>query len=211
MGSRRDCMRDRTFTTAEIARMLELNPTTINKYVDERILRAFRTPGGHRRVMESDLMDFLKDYAIPVPLELTSRRRGLRVQIIDDDAEFTKNLREELVAFSPEVSVHCNDSGYTGLLDISIFKPDLLILDYVMPHLDGAEFMECFRNHDQFKSTEVVVVTGYPDPEIEARVMALGARAFFMKPLDMDAFITFFRGTYEVRIDGGSSHRAQAV
>jgi len=204
-------MRDKTFTTAEIARMLELNPTTINKYVDERILRAFRTPGGHRRVRESDFMDFLKDYSIPVPLELAHLRRGLRVQIIDDDAEFSRNLREELTAFSPDISIHCNDSGYTGLLDVSIFKPDLLILDYVMPHLDGAEFMECFRNHDQFKSTEVVVVTGYPNPEIEARVMALGARAFFTKPLDIEAFLNFFKGAYEVRIHDSSSHRIQAV
>ena len=204
-------MRDRIFTTTEIARMLELNPTTINNYVDERILRAFRTPGGHRRVMESDLMEFLKDYAIPVPLELTSLRRGLRVQIIDDDSAFSKNLRDELIAFSPDVNVHCNDSGYTGLLDLSIFMPDLLILDYVMPHLDGAEFMERFRSHGQFRSTEVVVVTGYPAPEVEARVLALGARAFFVKPLDMGAFLTFFRGIYEVRIDGGSSPRAQAV
>jgi excisionase family DNA binding protein len=204
-------LRDRIFTTTEIARMLELNPTTINKYVDDRILRAFRTPGGHRRVRESDLMEFLKDYAIPVPLELTGRRRGLKVQIIDDDAEFSRSLREELVAISPNVSVHCNDSGYAGLLDISIFKPDLLILDYVMPHLDGAEFMECFRNHVHFKSTEVVVVTGYPDPEVEARVLGLGARAFFTKPLDMGAFLAFFRGCYEVSNDVDGSQRAQAL
>lgn len=204
-------MRDRIFTTTEVARMLELNPTTINKYVDGKILRAFRTPGGHRRVRESDLMEFLKDYAIPVPLELTSRRRGLKVQIIDDDAEFSKSLREELAAFSPDVSVHCNDNGYAGLLDISIFKPDLLILDYVMPNLDGEEFMEIFRNHDQFRSTEVVVVTGYPKPELEEKVLALGARAFFTKPLDMDAFFSFLRGCYEVAIDAGSSHRAQTV
>lgn len=204
-------MRDKIFTTKEIAEMLELNPTTINKYVDGNILRAFRTPGGHRRVRESDLLLFLKNYSIPVPYEITAAKRGLKVQIIDDDIEFCKWLRDELKSASPDIIVHYNDNSYTGLLDISIVKPDLLVLDYVMPHLNGTEFLESFRNHEQFKSTDIVIVTGYPEPQVEKKMLDLGAKAFFIKPLDFEEFMNFIQKHYEVKIAARTSDRTQAL
>ena len=200
-------MRDKIFTTTEIARMLEMNPTTINNYIDGNLLKAFRTPGGHRRVKGSDFIEFLKSYSIPVPEEITGGLQGLRVQIIDDDIEFSKWLREELLLFAPDITVHCNDNGYTGLLDISEVKPDLLVLDYVMPPMNGTEFLESFRNHERFKSTDVVVVTGFPEPGLKTKVLGLGARAFFTKPLDLDEFLTFFRGQYEVKDEPNIPHR----
>ena len=204
-------MKERILTTAEIARMLKLNPTTINKYVDDNQLTAFRTPGGHRRVRESDFLRFLKKFSIPVPLEITRGERMLKVQLIDDDHEFTKWLQEELVEVSKDIFVHFNNDSYTGLMDISIIKPDILVLDYFMPHLDGAAFLKKFKNHERFQTTDVVVVSGYPKPDIETEVLGLGARAFFTKPLDLDEFCKFIFAQYEVDTRYTDNERSQVI
>ncbi|RLD16155.1 MAG: hypothetical protein DRI36_06100, partial [Caldiserica bacterium] len=60
-------MSEKTFTTFDIAKILDVYPSTVAKWIDKGELNAFTTPGGHRRVRKSDLVSFLKKHNIPVP------------------------------------------------------------------------------------------------------------------------------------------------
>ena len=58
---------DQLFTTHDISRLLQVDPSTVSKWIDRGILMAFRTPGGHRRVRSGDLRSFLIAHQMPIP------------------------------------------------------------------------------------------------------------------------------------------------
>jgi len=74
---------DQLFTTHDISRLLQVDPSTVSKWIDKGILMAFRTPGGHRRVRSSDLRTFLIAHQMPVPEELGSG--VIRLLVVDDE------------------------------------------------------------------------------------------------------------------------------
>ena len=56
---------EKTYTTFQIADICNVRPTTIIKWANQQRIKAYTTPGGHRRIRESDLLDFLKKYNFP--------------------------------------------------------------------------------------------------------------------------------------------------
>jgi len=61
---------DTQLTSHEVGKMLQSNPSSINKWVKEGRIAAFRTPGGHRRMFAKDVVAFLKAHTMPIPHEL---------------------------------------------------------------------------------------------------------------------------------------------
>src|SRR5215510_11557633 len=71
-------------TSSEVGAILQVNPSTIKKWVTDGRISAFRTPGGHYRIRASDLVHFLDHHKMPVPNALKDAARR-RVLIVDDD------------------------------------------------------------------------------------------------------------------------------
>jgi len=61
---------DTHLTSHEVGKMLQCNPSSINKWVKEGRIEAFRTPGGHRRIRAGDVIAFLKAHKMPIPSAL---------------------------------------------------------------------------------------------------------------------------------------------
>ncbi len=80
------------FTTFEISQICEVNPTTVQNWVKGKKLRAYSTPGGHRRVRREDLVAFMREFGLPIPRELEPRL----VLIVDDEREMLDLLSSEL-------------------------------------------------------------------------------------------------------------------
>ncbi|HOW88895.1 MAG TPA: helix-turn-helix domain-containing protein, partial [Elusimicrobiales bacterium] len=78
-------MRVKTYSTFDIARMLEIVPGTVANWVDKGRLRAFTTPGGHRRVSREDLVSFLKKNSMPMPKQMSVASDQKRVLVVEDD------------------------------------------------------------------------------------------------------------------------------
>ncbi|MFI3120364.1 MAG: response regulator [Methylococcaceae bacterium] len=68
-------------------------------------------------------------------------------------------------------------------------KPDLVLLDYMMPEMDGLEFIELFRVIDDYKNIPIVMVTADPESEVRYRALKLGASDFLTKPIDKSEFL----------------------
>lgn len=64
--------------------------------------------------------------------------------------------------------------------------PSLIILDLIMPEIDGFEVLKWIKEKRGTDKLPVVVLTSSPDPEAETKSMALGASAFYQKPTDLD-------------------------
>ncbi|HYK89956.1 MAG TPA: helix-turn-helix domain-containing protein, partial [Acidobacteriota bacterium] len=112
-------------TTFEISQICEVNPTTVQNWVKEGKLKAYVTPGGHRRVRREDLIQFMKEFGMPLP-------RGLqdappRILIVDDEVEVLDVLASVMLSGKEQLDVASAQSGVEALLMIGERKPDLLI------------------------------------------------------------------------------------
>jgi excisionase family DNA binding protein len=171
------------YGTVEIARMLGVSPTTAVNWIRAGRMPAYRTPGGHRRVKRDDLLKFVRDNGFPMPPDLDNKT--LRVLVIDDDPGVREMLAEAFVELSPpdEVEVATAADGTTGLIEVGRFKPQVLVLDILLPGIDGFEVLRRLKQNETI-SPRVLAISGSRDPEIGPTAIRSGAEKFFPKPLD---------------------------
>ena len=173
-------------TTFEISEICEVNPTTVQNWVRENKLRAFVTPGGHRRVRREDLIVFMKKFGMPLPRGLENEHR--LVLVVDDEQDIC-NLLVSLIESSGEnLEVAAVHSGVEALLFIGERKPDLVILDIMIPGMNGIDVCQKLRSNPSTENIKVVAITGSHNPEIKDRILDAGADLFCTKPLDLISF-----------------------
>ena len=104
------------FTTFEISQICGVNPTTVQNWVKRKQLKAFKTPGGHRRVRREDLIAFMKEFGMPFP-EGFSQNPPL-VMIVDDEKDILDMLEDLLKSGEDSINVVRAQSGVAALLMI---------------------------------------------------------------------------------------------
>src|SRR5689334_5057791 len=115
-------------TLGQAARYLGVAQSTIRKWSDSGRVRAFKTPGRHRRYRRADLDAFLERSA-------PEARSGPVVLIVDDDARLREFVRVNLEMEG--YTVHEAGSAEEGMKVLDDVRPDLVLLDVMMPQVDG--------------------------------------------------------------------------
>lgn len=182
---------DRLLTTHDVGRMLQMDPSSIVKWVNDGLLPAYKTPGGHRRIRTTDLLAFLREHKMYVPPELATGVR--RVLIVDDDAKVLKALERGLKG-TEGLEVETCGSGIEALVRIGARRPHVLVLDINMPELDGFQVLERLKANPATASIEVVVVTGDATAAIDKKAKGLGAKEVMEKPLSATALNRVLNG-----------------
>jgi excisionase family DNA binding protein len=174
------------YTTFEISQICGVNPTTVQNWVKGKRLKAFQTPGGHRRIQHEDLVEFMNKFEIPVPLELT--QSVPMIMLVDDEASILDVLENLMKTSEMEVNVVKVQSGVEALLMIGETKPDLLILDIMMPGMNGFEICKKLKLNPNTQNIKIAAISGDHNPMVRERILNSGADLFFTKPLDIVAF-----------------------
>jgi excisionase family DNA binding protein len=175
-------------TTFEVSRICEVNPTTVQNWVKEKKLKAYVTPGGHRRVRREDLAAFMKEFGMPIPKELAAERP--LVLIVDDERDTLDFLVSAMEDEDGGIEVRGAQGGVEALLMIGERKPQLLILDILMPGMNGFEVCRKLKSSRTTRKIKIVAITGDHNPETRVRIQEAGADLFFTKPLDVIEFRT---------------------
>ncbi len=173
-------------TSHTIAKLLGVCPSTVLAWIDRGLLRAHRTPGGHRRVERSELVRFLRDNAIPIPQELLPVSSIL---IVDDDAAYLRATERELRRRAPQLVIRCARDAVDALLQISTQRPHAVLLDAHMPGMSGVEVCRQLHEAPATRSILVVAVTGDTSASLATAFRAAGAADVFTKPLDCRALL----------------------
>jgi len=185
-------MRKRAFfTTFEISQICGVNPTTVQNWVKTKRLKAFQTPGKHRRVRREDLVAFLTQFGMPIPPELGADETPKNlpvVLIVDDEADARNVIADALRASGDETNIMEARNGVDALLAIGRSKPDMIILDVLMPNMNGYDVCERLKANNDTRKIKIVAISGDHSPEVRERILAAGADVFFTKPLDMVSF-----------------------
>jgi CheY-like chemotaxis protein len=183
----------RNLSTFAIARMLHVDPGSIANWIDQNLLKAHRTPGGHRRVATDDLVTFLRKHKMPIPAELDSVPS--RVVIVDDEPAITRLIAWAIKAALPECEVVEAHDGFRAGTIVAILKPNVVILDLRMPGMDGYEVCRLIKTQESTRQADVLAMTAYPSPENVQRIIDCGARVCLAKPLNMEALLTEVRAS----------------
>ena len=177
----------KNLSTFAIAELLEVDPGSVANWIDQKLLKAHRTPGGHRRVARDDLVEFLRNQEMPVPSELDPGPP--RVLIVDDEPAVTQMVARAIRAVHPDYEVVEAQDGFRAGAVLATLRPNVVILDLRMPGMDGYEVCRLIRSQPQTKHADVIAITAFPSPESEGRILECGARLCLSKPLDIDRLL----------------------
>jgi excisionase family DNA binding protein len=172
----------RYLTTGKVGEMLEVSPAAIKKWIQQGKLAAFRTPGGHFRILADEFERFRKTHGFgqaagePPP----------RVLLVDDQREVAEVLVAALRGHDPRARMETAANGFEGLLKVGTFRPDVLLLDLGMPGMDGFEVCRQLKRDPVIRETKVVAMTDRA-LDAEPRAMEAGADGVLFKPLEAAA------------------------
>ena len=174
------------YTTFEISQICGVNPTTVQNWVKGKKLRAFQTPGGHRRIRREDLVSVMKEFGMPIPGDLS--QGPPLILIVDDEGDILDMLEDLMRSGEDEVKVAKAQNGVDALLMIGESKPDLLILDIMMPGMNGYDVCRKLKASPGTQYIKIVAISGDHNPAVKERILSSGADLFFTKPLEIVGF-----------------------
>ena len=173
-------------TLGQAAKYLGVAQSTMRKWSDLGRVSAFYTPGGHRRYRRSDLDQFL-DRSGPVAPAPSGPRAGPLVLIVDDDERLREYVRVNLEAEGYEVREA--GSAEEGLEALGERSPDLILLDVMMPQVDGWETLRRIQEHTGVGAIPVIMFSGKVDERSAAEAETRGVQGFIGKPFDPRSLI----------------------
>jgi excisionase family DNA binding protein len=169
-------------TLGQAAKYLGVAQSTIRKWSDQGRVPAFYTPGGHRRYRRPDLDNFLNRSGPG-----GSTQQGPLVLIVDDDERVREYVRVNLEMEG--YAVREAGSADEGLRVLEEVSPDLILLDVMMPEVDGWEMLRRVQEQHGVGTIPVVMFSGKVDEQSAAEATARGAQGFVGKPFDPQQLI----------------------
>lgn len=186
--------RPRYFTSHQVGSILQVTTSSVIKWIDDGLLEAFRTPGGHRRVSAVELVRFARRHGLPLPDEMVSLAVS-RLLVVDDDTRFLSAVKKALGPFADEFDVATAVDEFDALIEIGKKKPQVVLLDLRVPTLnDGIRVLERIQAREDLRDVAVVVLSGEMNDELAARCKSLGALATLQKPVKTADLVELFRG-----------------
>ncbi len=167
------------FTTGEAAEICRVSQQTIIRCFDSGRLKGFRVPGSKfRRIPRANLIKFMRDNNIPLD-NLDSGRK--KVLIVDDDAEIVE-LISDIMTREGNYDIRTASSGYEAGMVTQQFRPDLILLDYMLPDVNGNVVCQTIRKNPEFENTRIIIVSGVIKQEEIDQLLKSGAEDFIKKP-----------------------------
>jgi len=170
------------FTTGEAAEVCRVSQQTIIRCFDAGRLEGFRVPGSRfRRIPRQSLVKFMKDNKIPLDTIESGKRKVL---VVDDDAEIVELIVDVLDRdgrFDSETA----SSGYEAGIATERFRPELILLDYMLPDVNGNIVCQAIRGNPEFENIKIIIVSGVVKRDEIAQLIKSGAEDFIRKPFDV--------------------------
>jgi excisionase family DNA binding protein len=183
------------FTTGEAADICRVSQQTIIRCFDSGRLEGFRVPGSRfRRIPRNSLMKFMRDNSIPLD-GLESGKK--KVLVVDDDAEIV-DLLVEVLTRDGRFEVKTAASGYEAGIQTQRFRPDCILLDYMLPDVNGNVVCHTIRRNPEFENIKIIIVSGIIKQDEIDQLLKSGAQDFIKKPFDISDLINRICATLDM-------------
>lgn len=175
------------FTTGEAADICRVSQQTIIRCFDSGRVEGFRIPGSKfRRIPRASLMKFMKDNNIPIEYLDSGKKKVL---IVDDDAEIVEML-VDVLSRDGRFEVKTAASGYEAGIQTQRFRPDLILLDYMLPDVNGNVVCQTIKKNPEFEDIKIIIVSGVVKQDEIDHLLKAGAEDFIQKPFDISELTT---------------------
>jgi excisionase family DNA binding protein len=179
----------RFFTTSEIARYCAVTNDGVLKWIKSSKLRAFSTPGGHYRISAEDFRAFLERFDMPVDESFfRGSRKERTVLVVDDERDIRDIVRRLLEELDVDLKIEEARDGYEAGIKIGNLQPDLVIMDLMMPRVDGFQLCRSIRENDETRTVKVLAITAFPEQDNVKKMYDAGADLCLIKPLQLEHF-----------------------
>jgi len=174
-------MKKSYLTPNNVAELLMVSPTAVRQWAEKGELSALMTPGGHRRFLPSEVERFARRRGLTLN---QGESEDLKILIVDDEPDFSEYLIELFESLDGSVLTETARDGFSAGLKVRKFKPQIVLLDLMMPGLDGFQVCRLLKSDPATKSIRIIVMTGYASPENIDNALLAGAEACINKPVD---------------------------
>jgi excisionase family DNA binding protein len=174
------------FTTGEAAEICKVSQQTIIRCFDSGRLQGFRVPGSRfRRIPRTELLRFMRSNEIPTDaLESATKR----VLVVDDDEQIIE-LFNDLLGKDERFDVRTAGTGYDAGMLTEQFKPHLILLDFMLPDINGNLVCQRIKANPDHQDTKVLIVSGVVNREDVESLTQHGADGFVKKPFDVEKLV----------------------
>lgn len=172
----------RIFTTGEAAEICKVSQQTIIRCFDAGRLGGFRVPGSKfRRIPRAELIKFMQLNEIPVEILESGAKRVL---IVDDDPRIVQ-LFQDVMGRDQRYTLKTATNGYDAGMLTESFRPHLVILDFMLPDINGNLVCQRIRENEALKETRIIIVSGVVNQSDIDKLRGAGADDFVKKPFNV--------------------------
>ena len=187
---------DDLFTTGEAAQICKVSQQTIIRCFDSGRLEGFRVPGSKfRRIPKQSLIKFMKDNNIPLRGVESGKRKVL---IVDDDAEIV-DLIADVLSRDGRFEVRTASSGYGAGMATEQFRPEVILLDYMLPDVNGNVVCDTIKKNPDYEGIKIIIVSGVIKQDEIDQLLKAGAEDFIKKPFNIIDLVDKICGVLQMR------------
>jgi excisionase family DNA binding protein len=174
------------FTTGEAAEICNVSQQTIIRCFDSGRLQGFRVPGSRfRRIPRAELLRFMKNNEIPTDaLESVTKR----VLVVDDDDQIVELFRD-MIGTDDRFEMRSASTGYDAGMITEQFRPHLILLDYMLPDINGNQICQRIKASQELSDTKVIMVSGVVNQDEVEQLLQAGADTFVKKPFNVEELL----------------------
>ncbi len=174
------------FTTGEAAKICKVSQQTIIRCFDSGGLKGFRVPGSRfRRIPREHLYAFMKENNIPTDALESGKRKVL---VVDDDRDLVE-LLVDVLERDGRFETRSVNNGFEAGMTVKDYRPDLIILDVMLPDINGKDVCLRVRNDKSLEAVKIICVSGMVEEDKIEELRRAGANEFLAKPFETERLI----------------------
>lgn len=178
-----DLRTKQVFTTGEAAEICKVSQQTIIRCFDAGRLKGFRVPGSKfRRIPREELIRFMRENSIPTD-DLEGGKK--RILIVDDDDQIVE-LFVDVLSRDGRFEVKTASTGYDAGVLTTSFHPDLMLLDFMLPDINGNVVCKTVRQNPDLAAMKIIIVSGVVKQDEIDELVKSGADEFVKKPFNIE-------------------------
>jgi excisionase family DNA binding protein len=171
-------------TTREAANLLGVSLRTAQLWVENGLLEAWKTEGGHRRINRTSLSRLLAGDTKPKHAEIVAQSGDrLKVLVVEDDSVLLKLYKTVISHWNLPIDVTTASNAVDGLIRVGRDSPDVMITDLTMSGLDGFHLIRSLATTSYREGMEIIIVSGLGMADIETHDALPKGIRIFAKPV----------------------------
>jgi excisionase family DNA binding protein len=185
------------FTTGEAAKICKVSQQTIIRCFDSGQLKGFRVPGSRfRRIPRELLYSFMRENGIPTDALDSGKRKVL---VVDDDEDLVELICDALDR-DGRFDIRSVNNGFGAGMLIKEFRPDLIVLDVMLPDINGKEVCQLVRGDKSMDNVRIICISGMVETNKIQELRDAGSDDFLKKPFDVDVLLAHICQLLEVEV-----------